>query len=234
MTAKADILLEGTYLYFQNDNNYSQENFKLVHLPNPESFHFYAEILSRIENGEFLKIMVRFEMNQHMVANFVRVEKSIGNKYALETYKLDTNSFELKYSFQTTQKTQEFKRTVGAKHFLTSPAFCTSAIFTQTKKIDSVGRTPVSLMTSKNDWTYEGPPEEKTLYAEFKTRDFSEMKLNGNNLSAQHLCLYQFDSNHTPPEAPVDIYLSKHFGVPYQMNYGDQKIVIKNLKKLSL
>jgi hypothetical protein len=69
------------------------------------------------------------------------------------------------------------------------------------------------------------------IYAEFKTRDFAEIKLNGNDLSAMHLCLYQHDSNHTPPEQPVDIYLSKHFGIPYQMNYGDQKIVVKNLKR---
>lgn len=234
MTAKADILLEGTYLYFQKENNYSQENFKLVHLPNLNSFHFYAEILSRIENGEFLKIMVRFEMNQKMLPNFVRIEKSIGNKYALETYKLDTNCGELRYSFQTPQKIQEFKRSLGTKHFLTSPAFCTSTIFTQTKKIDSIGRTPVTLIGSKNDWTYEGPPEERMIYAEFKTKEFAETKLNGGTLSALHLCLYQHDSNHTPPETPVDVYLSKYFGVPYQMNYGDHRIVIKTLKKLSL
>jgi hypothetical protein len=234
MTEKADILLEGTYLYFNKEQNYSQENFKLVHFPNLQSFHFYAEILSRIENGEFLKIMVRFEMNQHMTANFVRVEKSLGNKYALETYKLNAYSHELKYNFQTAQIDQEFKRTLGGKHFLTSPAFCTSAIFTQSKRIDPVGRTPITLISSSNDWTYEGPPQEKVIYAEYKNRDFAELKLNGNNLPALHLCLYQHDSNHTPPEVPVDIYLSKHFGVPYQMNHGDHRIIIKNLKKLSI
>ena len=231
MTAKPEILLEGTYRYFQNDTNYSHENFKLVHIPVPDSFHFYAEILSRIDNGEFLKVLVRFEMNQQMVANTVRIEKSIGNKYVLETFKLDHYFLELKYTFQTAQKVQEFKKTVGSKHFLTSPAFCTSAMFTQSKKMDSVGRTPVTLVSSRNDWTYDGPPDEKMIYAEFKSRDFAEMKLNESELSAMHLCLYQHDSNHTPPERPVDIFVSKHYGVPYQMNYGDQRIVIKSLKR---
>jgi hypothetical protein len=230
MNPNAEIVLEGTYLYFQKEQNYSQENFKLVHLPGLQQYHMYAEILSRIETGEFLKILVRYEMTQQFIPVFVRVEKSIGSKYALESYKLDTQSFDLKYTFQNTQQTQEFRKGLSSKHYLTSPAVSTAALFTLTKKFDATGRTPLFAMSSENDWTYEGPPTEKIIYCEFKVREL-EFELHGNTLLASHLCLYEQDSMHVGTEHPVELFLSKHYNIPYQLSHGDQKIVIKNLKK---
>lgn len=232
--ANAEIILEGSYLYYQKDINYSQENFKLVHQPDAQIYFFNAEILSRIETGEFLKILVRFEMNQHFTPTAVRIEKSIGNRYALENYVLDVSNFELFYTFQNSTGSHEFKRTVSAKHYLTSPALCTSAIFTLTRKFDATGRTPVVVISSDNDWEYSGHPTEKILYSEFKSREMADFQLNGNPLSASHLCLYEHDSSQPGLEDPVNLYLSKHFAVPYKMEHGDSRIVIKNLKKHSL
>lgn len=231
MSQNAEILLEGTYLYYQKEVNYSQENFKLVSLPEQQSLHVYAEILSRIETGEFLKILVRYEMNQHYIPTFVRIEKSIGNKYAQETYKVDVPNLELHYSFQNSQNTQEFSRNISAKHYLTSPAVSTAGLFTLSKKFDATGRTPVVLISSENEWSYSAPPTEKIVYAEFKTREMQDFKLNNNQLSASHLCLYEFDSSHAGSEQPVDLFLSKHYAIPYQLNHGELKIIVKNLKK---
>lgn len=231
MSENAEILLEGSYNYFQKDLNYSQENFKLVHLPETQSFHVYAEILSRIETGEFLKILVRYEMNQHYIPLFVRIEKSIGSKYAQETYKIDPVAQELHYTFQNSQSTQEFNKVINAKHYLSSPAVSTAAMFSLSKKFDATGRTPVIMISSENDWTYNGPPTDKVVYAEFLTREMLDYKLNNAPLSASHLCLYEFDSAHPGAEQPVELFLSKHFNVPYQLVHGDLKINIKNLKK---
>lgn len=231
MSQNAEILLEGSYLYFQKEVNYSQENFKLVHIAEQQSFHVYAEILSRIETGEFLKILVRYEMNQHFIPTFVRIEKSIGNKYAQEVYKLDVPNLELQYSFQNSQNTQEFSRNISAKHYLTSPAVSTAGMFTLSKKFDATGRSPVVLLSSENDWTYMGPPTEKVVYAEFKTREMQDYKLNNSPLSASHLCLYEFDTSNAGAEQPVNLYLSKHYAIPYELTHGDQRVAIKHLKK---
>lgn len=231
MTQNAEILLEGSYLYFDKEVNYSQENFKLVHLSEFQSYHIYAEILSRIETGEFLKILIRYEMNQHYVPLKVRIEKSIGNKYAQELYQIDPSTQELQYTFQNAQMTQEFTRVISSKHYLTSPAVCTSAIFSLSKKFDATGRTPIVLISSDNDWTYQGPPTDKVVYAEFKTREMLDYKLNNNTLSASHLCLYEHDAAHAGADQPVELFLSKHYAVPYQLIQGDQKFNIKHLKK---
>lgn len=231
MSQNAEILLEGSYLYYQNDVNYSQENFKLVHLTDEQSYHVYAEILSRMETGEFLKILVRFEMNQQYVPQFMRIEKSIGNKYAQEVFKVDTSAQELHYTFQNTQITQDYKRNITAKHHLASPAVSTSALFTLTKKFDASSRTPVILLGSDNEWGYLGPPTEKTIYAEYKNRDMVDFKLNNTSLPASHLCLYETDASHANSEGMVDMFLSKHYAIPYQVVQGEHKIIVKNLKR---
>lgn len=231
MANNSEILLEGSYLYFQKDINYSQENFTLVQFSDTHTYHINAEILSRIESGEFLKIMVRYEMDHRFHPNFVRVEKSVGNQYAEEVFKFDLQAQELNYSFKSSGSTHEFKRPLSAKHYLTSPAFSTSAIFSTTKKFDATGRTAIALLNSANEWSYEHPPEEKIVFAEFKTREVPDFKINNAPLSASHLCLYEFDASSATSESPVEIFVSKHFGIPYQLIHGDQKIVIKNLKR---
>lgn len=231
MTPKAEIILEGSYLYYKGDVNYCQEEFKIAHFSEDESYHIYAEVLSRLENGEFLKILIRYEMNNQFFPIFSRIEKSLGNKYSLETFKLDTSNFELNYSFQTNQKIQDFKKNVSSKHYLTSPAACTSAIFTLSKKMDANARSSVQLLSSENNWIYNSPPSEKTIFAEFKSRDYNEFHLHGNTLYASELNLFEKDLTPGEGETPVQLFLSKHYSVPYQINFSDQKIVIKNLKK---
>jgi hypothetical protein len=231
MTQNAEILIDGSYLYYQNGVNYSQEDFKLVHIQGNHTYQLYSEITSRIETGEFLKILVQYEMNQHFTPTFVRIEKSVGNKYAQEIYKIDTVNLEMHYTFQNSQMSQDFHRNISAKHYLATPAVSTAGMFTMTKKFDATGRTPVILISTDNDWTYKGPPTEKVIYAEFKARDAADFRLNNTPLTASHLCLYERDASHIEQDPPVDLYLSKYYSIPYQLEHGNQKIVIKTLKK---
>jgi len=224
------ILLEGSYLYYDKDQNYSQENFKLVELEDSSQFHVYSEIISRLDTGEMLKILVRLEMNQSYLPIFLRVERSVGQHYAQEVFKLDPLSKELKYSFQSAQTTQEFKKIISAKHYLSSPAFSTSCLFTLSKSFNATGRTPITIISSSNYWEYLNAPEEKIIFAEYKSKE-ATFQINQTNLLASHLCLYERDSSESNPDTPAEIFISKHYGIPYELVHGDQKIVIKNLKK---
>lgn len=231
MSLPAEILLEGSYLYYDHEVNYSQENFKLVHFPTEQLFHLHAEVVSRIENGEFLKIIVRYEMNQNFFPSLVRIEKSIGNKYAVETYRIDSLHQDLHYTFEAAGQQQEYNRNINTKHYITSPAFSSSLFFTISKRFDQTGRSPVIFVNTPNEWTYVGPPTDKITYAEYKSREMPDFKLNNSFLAASHLCLYEHDSSSSVVELPVDFYVSKYYGIPYQMNHGHQKIIMKNLKK---
>jgi hypothetical protein len=227
----AEIILEGSYLYYQGEVNYSQENFKLVHMTDQQQYHIYSEVLSRIDTGEFLKILVHYEMNLNFQPSFARIEKSIGNRYAQESFRFEGQSNDLKYQFQNSQGSQDFFKTLSNRHTIATPAFSTSTLFTLTKKFDPAGRTAVTLIGSGNEWVYDRAPEEKVIFADLKLRDATDFKINNNPLPASQLLLYQYDSSSATTEHPVEIYVSKHFGIPYQLTHGEQKIVIKNLKK---
>jgi hypothetical protein len=232
-SVQPEILLQGTYLYYEKDVNYSQEEFRFMRMPDAQSYQFNAEILSRVESGEFLKIKVRYEMNNFFTPQSVQIEKSLGTKYAKETFRIEPLTLEMLYTFEGSQSSHDFKRTVSTKHYLTSPAFCTTAAFTLTNKFNSQERTPITLISSVNEWNFETNPIDKVIFAEFKSRDVQDFKVLGKSLSASHLCLFENDSSYPNAEDPVELFLSKHYSVPYQMNYGDLKIVVKNLKKSS-
>ncbi|MGE3611187.1 MAG: hypothetical protein AB7I27_16465 [Bacteriovoracaceae bacterium] len=230
MSQKAEILLEGTYLYFQGETNYCQEEFKLVQFPDTQALHIYSEILSRLETGEVLKILVRLEMGQHYNPHFLRIEKSMGKKYVQEIFKVDAQTQELHYSFQNTQTNQEFSRPIGPRQHLVSPAFATAGLFTLSKKLDTTNRTPTIFLSSPNEWDYQGPPSEKIVHVE-KSSELSEFKVGAAQVTASHFKLYESDSSHKDTESPVELFISKHHGIPYQLLHDDQKIVVKTLKK---
>lgn len=231
MALNVNILLEGSYFYFEKGVNYSQENFKLVQLLDKQNYQVIAEVLSRIETGEFLKINVLYEMNAQFLPLHVRIEKSIGNNYSLENFKCDHHAGQLHYTFQTATAQQEFHRPITSRHYLVAPAFSTSTLFTLSKKFDATGRTPVALISSGNDWSYQSPPNEKMIYAEWKMKDMDDYKLGDAQLSASQLLIYQNDSTNADIEQPVSFFVSKHFGIPYQMVHGEREIRVQNLKK---
>ncbi|MFL5784221.1 MAG: hypothetical protein ACJ76H_06420 [Bacteriovoracaceae bacterium] len=231
MALNINILLEGSYFYFEKGINYSQENFKLVQQIENKNYQVISEVLSRIETGEFLKINVLYEMTPQFLPLHVRIEKSIGNNYALEDFKCDHHAGQLHYLFQNATSQQEFHRPITSRHYLSAPSFASSCLFSLSKKFDATGRTPVNFISSGNDWTYVSPPNEKIVYAEWKIKDMDDFKLGDASLSASHLMIYQNDSSNADVEQPVSFYVSKHFGIPYQMLHGDRDIRIQNLKK---
>jgi hypothetical protein len=231
MMPKADVLFEGSYLYFNKEVNYCQENFQLVQLKDLGYYHIYADILSRVETGEFLKVIVRFEMTNHFIPFFLRIEKSIGDQYVQESFRIDQAKQELLYTFEGPQLTQEFKKTHSSKHYLVTPAFSTSLMWTLSRKMNPIGRTPVTLVSSTNNWTYKSPPLDKTIFAEYKSLDVPDYKLNNTSLEASHLCLYENDTSSTSADLPVEVFVSKHFAIPYQLIQGDLRINIKTLKR---
>lgn len=231
MALNINILLEGSYFYYENGTNYSQENFKLLQLADKQTYQVISEVLSRIETGEFLKINVLYEMNAQFLPHHVRIEKAIGNNYSLENFKCDNHAGQLHYTFQNATSQQEFHRPVTSRHYLAAPTFATSCLWTLTKKFDATGRTAVNLISSANEWSYQAPPQEKIVYAEWKIKDMDDYRIGSSSLEASHLQVFQNDSTNADIEQPVSFYVSKYFGIPYQMVHGDREIRVQNLKK---
>lgn len=231
MTEKKEILVEGEYDYLNKNQLYCQESFKLVKSSETDHHVLFSEIFSRVDTGELLKVNVRYEMNQYFYPVHVKISRAIGKKFAQEIFDLDVSAQTLHYNFKNDSMSQDFIMPAANKHYIASPAFATTALFTLTKKFDSTGRTAVAIISSDNIWSYEGPPMDRVIYADFKTHELSDYKLNHTELSAMLLHLYKGDSTGIYHDEPVQLYLSKHYNLPYQLIQGDQQIVVKSLKK---
>jgi hypothetical protein len=229
---KAEILLEGNYNYYSGQNSYCQENFKLVRNLEQGSFQIHAEVLSRIESGELLKILVKYEMNQAFLPVMARIERSLGPHYSHELFTVDLSTHELHYTFENSGQSQEFKAPFNIKHYLSTPALSTSCLFLQSKKLDATSRTPVTFVSSSNVWKYEAPPFERVIFAESLVHEGSEIEIGGKALNATQVQFYEESASNPQVDVPAQFFISKHFSIPYQMIQGDLRIEIEQLKKL--
>lgn len=229
----SEVVVEGSYNYLQKNKLYSTENFKLSRRLESGAYFFEAEILSRIETGEFLKVKVYYELTPSMIPVAMKIEKSLGEKYSTENFEVKTSTNELYYEFTSAGKTKSLTKHHPAKHYLTSPAVCTSAIFALTKKFDSTGRTPITLVAGHHSWLAdEASPQEHIVYAEFNNREPIELRIGKQELLGHCLTIYNDDSITTHLHSDkVNLMLSKHYAIPYQLIEKNLRVDINVLKR---
>ncbi len=226
-------LFEGQYRYLNDGQEYSQEIFSVQKDLDTKTLVYESEILSRVATGEFLKIRTEYEVNSLWNPVSVEVTKSLGNSFTKETYELDSSSHTLSYVFNTGEERNKIDRNVSGKFHISTPAFLTSLLFTMQKRYNSVSRNQYYTLVSHNEWEFEGPPEDRFIYLEYKTMDGEELKVNNQGLSCTKCFLYEHDSIKNIKETPAVYYLSKHIGIPYKVEMGNgYEIIIENLKEL--
>lgn len=222
-------LIEGLYLYAENNQQYAEEHFKVFSQQSSDNFVFQSEILTRLQSGETLKIRVNFEFNPKFQVLYSEIEKSVANQIVVETFKVDPIKMQLLYKFKNQSEQHEFTKNLGAKHYLSSPAICTLGLFSLTKKFDPNGRTPVVFISSDNVMNYSHHPTDKLVFAEYLGP--SDIVLNNNELESTLIKLYEFDGHEKKENPATEIYLSKHYGIPYQLIFENKKIAIQYLRK---
>ena len=227
MRTQNELLLDGSYEYFSKGVLYAQENFSLYRIPDQKNYELIAEVFSRLENGELLKVNVKMSLNSQYYPTYLSVENSLGDKYTYETFHVDLLDQRLKYVFKNKNFSHDYNQSFDSKRYLTSPAFSTSCLFTLTRNFDATGKTILTFINSTNEWEYQSNPSEKIVYAEYKARTLTDYSLHGSTHHASHVCLYESDED----ISGVDIYISKHYGIPYELIDNDLNIKIKNLKK---
>lgn len=234
MQSQNEKLFEGTYQYFQQGQNYSQENFTVEQNEETGDIIFHSEIMSRVETGEFFKMQVHYLLNQFYVPQVLTIEKSLGDKLSREAFEVDPTAQILRYTFKSAHSSHTVERPFSTtKHYLSSPCFVTSALFTMTKKIDTTARTPVHFVTPKTGWEFIGPPDDKIMWVDLKTHDTEELEVGGMPLTASQFELHDEDALSGNVTSGAQLWVSKHYAIPYQLEEKDgAKIVIRRLKKL--
>ncbi len=225
-------VLEGKYNYYNQDQNYTEENFKVEREGGRQgNLIFYSEVLSRVRTGEFLKAYVEYEVTKSFEPINVKITRQLGAKESIENFNFDQKTKIITYSFESEGKTNYFEKVVNSKPHVGAPCFLTSMIMVNQKKIDPVQRTPYIIITSDNIWSYESEFQEKEIYIELQELEPKNLTIDGNKLKATHCKLLQVDDNGTIIDVNHEIYLSKHFYIPYLATFGENlKIEVEYLK----
>lgn len=217
MKMNLEKLYEGTYQYFQHKQNYGQEVFRVDKDEDTNDTIYQSEIVSRVETGEFFKLLVHYTLNQFNVVQKVFVERSLGIRWAKEEYIVDSSSQMLRYTFKTNESSHTVERNFNPKHFIVVPTFLTSGIFSLTKKIDTTARSPVTFLNTPNEWEFVSGPQDRLLWFELKASNSEELTVGGAPVVCSKYLIFEEDSLSGTSKESATLWISKNYGIPVQL-----------------
>lgn len=224
-------ILQGKYNYTSQNKIYSEENFKIFKEEDRKlNYVFKSEILSRVKTGEFLKIYVTYRVNQHFDPINVEIERLMGQKESFEKFQIDPKTKNYHYILKGIDSTETYDKIISSRPHIATPSFLTSMLMTNQKRLDPVQRTTYTIVTSNNVWNFEEPFREKTIIAELQSLEPKDIIVNKKSLKATH-CKLLHENQGTSTASGHDIYLSKHFNIPYLGVFSDDlRIEIDHLR----
>ncbi|MDA8792433.1 hypothetical protein N9N67_04260 [Bacteriovoracaceae bacterium] len=229
-----DQIFKGKYDFTSEGKSYSTENFIVLRDNGNNHYIYISDIHSSVSTGEFLKIKVIYEVTANFDPFHVAIIKSMGKQTTTEHYKLDPKTKDLIYTFEnpSRQSIGKIEKTINGKFQISTPAFLPSIIITVNKKIESVGRTKVNFVATKNTWRHSSIEfTESEAFLEAVTIKDAELNINGKVLYYSLFVLHQHDVGSSGNEDEVlEFYVSKHLAIPYKAVIpGNVEIIVKNL-----
>lgn len=224
-------LFNGSYDYKENGQSYSQELFSVYRHNETNHLFYMAEILSRVSTGEFLKIVTEYEVNNQWTPQRVKIHKTMGDNFAIETYLPDFDKQLLNYEFTNNEGTHTLSNPIVTRYQIATPAISTSMLCSLAKKFDSLSRSVYIIVSSDNAWKYNGPYYDRSIFVEYKTHEKTVLTINEQQFNCIKCLAYKQDTNQQSTEVPTTFYLSKHMGLPYKVESENVEVVIRNLHK---
>lgn len=228
-----DPVFKGAYEYYQSKNLYSEENFKVFKNRKDAALSFEVELLTRLDNGEFLKIYIVYRVTKEFTPISVVIDKYIGKQHVQEKYSTFMNETSLTYEFTTDEGTAKVQIPIPPRYQIATPATVTKFLFLASKKYDATGRNFYNVMTAENTWSYTTPPAMKYVMMERISTTPEEITIKDKLLRGTHFKIFSNEDHHKTHEDPIDVYISKHFTIPYLIDTGnDIKIQIRYLQEI--
>ena len=225
-------LFEGKYIYTAKGKEYSQEDFSVLREDKLQGNFFYqAEVLSRMSTGEFLRIDVKAEFSNEFEPLEYSIVRSLGAKESQETFSINQKNKLVSYLFEGSGDTNRFEKIVNSKPHIASPCFSMSTVMINAKRLDPVQRTPYTVITSDNVWTYQGPFTEEDVFIEFQDIEQVPLEIQGKELNASRCKVLRLDKKGRVQPDFQEVYLSKHQNIPYKAVFPNEiEIVIDHLR----
>lgn len=227
-----DKVIEGKFNYFLDGSQYTQEEFRVFKDANAKAnLNFEAEVTSRVKTGEFLKVACQYRFTSKFVPIKCSITRSMGENTSEEIFLFDDKTKNVSYEFNANGKTKRHEKVITSKPHVAAPCFSLSMLMVNAKKIDPVQRTPYTLLSTQNIWDYHGPFVEQEIYLELQELEPIKINIDGKQLKATHCKILQVNDKGTIIDGGDDVYLSKHYYIPYYGKFkNDLTIKIETLK----
>lgn len=227
------MVFKGAMDYYSNNVAYSEENFFIYRHLREGSLIYESELLTRLESGELLKIIGHYKINKELIPEKVEIDKIMGKQIISETFKMNLKSNIITYQFQRGEVFNEYKITPPPRFQIATPTSTTSALFLYTKKYDPTGKNFNGVLVSDNFWEYQTIPSMQYILAQRQGSGLQTVKIKGKELKAFHYKLFTDEDHIRTGHGSMDVYMSKHYGIPYLMQYEDIKIQVRYLNEVS-
>ena len=229
-------ILEGKYLFFKDENQYSEETFAISKEDSATgNYHYSSELLSRVPSGEFLKIKVNYLTTSSFQPVDVKIERSLGDSSSTEHYTIDQQTKQVNYNFFNAKGSHDFEKNISGRFHISTPAFVTSTLMTQMKKMNATQTTSYNILTTDNIWEYNGHFIESQIALEMKSISAVDIIVNDKELQAIHCLVTDNPTSEgkITESSAANFYLSKHFNLPYLATFpGNIEVKIDRLKIL--
>jgi hypothetical protein len=225
-----EAILEGKFQYSDEHKSYAQEEFTLTLESGNGNLTYDIEVMARLNTGELLKTNINVVYSSHFYPLKAHVKRRIGDQQSQEFYELDQKNNLLLYRYEDALGEKKSERGWASKHFLVFPCFTLSTSFLLTKKLDPKSPTPIFLIRSPNDITYQGPLEDGVLFAELRSSE--ETQRNKNILTSQ-VYVYDQQPDTKVVVEPIIYTVTKSYFIPTEMRSPDGfKVDCTQLKRM--
>ena len=235
MASSLEKIYRGAYHYLQGEEQFTTEIFEIFQLENASGYILKSETLTRIKSGDFLKLLVTYQINNRFVPIEVTLEKYLGMLKVIETFKTNPKEQKIDYTFVRGANKVQLEIPAPGNFQISTPSAAFSLICVKARKPDFNVRNRYMTVKSDNAWDYHEPPTAEQLYIEVPTNPSMMIYMGEKELNANVYNLYASEDTgtKTKDDKPVVYYLSDHLGIPYKiLDSSGLRIEVKNLNFL--
>jgi hypothetical protein len=220
----AETLFRGKYTFYEESRAYSEEEFEVLRVQADASHIFKSESLSRVANGEFLKVFIKYKVNKDFVPIEVTVEKQLGSQKVTEEYVSNFKDQRLLYTFISETGAVEHDMGIPSKFYICTPMAAATFIYFNSKKYDPNSKNYYTSISADNMWECKNAPVSSRIMVESPNNPSSSINIGEKNLACT---IYNvFDESDRAKSNPLTYYVSKHLAIPYRI-LGPMKIKIE-------
>lgn len=232
---ECDTLFRGVFEFNHKDNVYSEENFSVHKARKDSTLIFQCEQMTRFLSGEILKLKLTYQLSKDWIPTLVLIDKFISDLHVIEKYQIQTKGPQLDYEFWSKYTHKHFHTSIPVppRFQVATSCITTSCLFLGSKKYDPTARNYYNILTCDNSWECKHLPAMKFVIAEKLSTNTTEVKVKGTMLKSSHYRIRAFSENSKVLQTPLNVYLSKHFLIPYLVEISeDITIRIKRLQEI--